>query len=200
MSGFDVYWLVLGSALLLAPFAAWHAYRRTRGRWGHDVETVSHGEGAYRSGTTERRTPIRAPGSVFGAGVGARIWGVLTLLVFAPAGALAACMMIGASEPAGTIGGLVVGALSLSGLGLGFAYFGASRAIEKRNDLDVAHGIERWSFAHHALVVLTFVVAGFAINDEAGVLAIATVLPVCLVGMAITGALRNARHTAAEIV
>lgn len=191
----EAYPVVVSVAVVLAALAALHAHHRSRGRWGWSrVPLGESGEGAYRSAERHADVARRAPGAVLGAGLSARVWAALTVLVFVPAGGLATLLMValGEEHAFSTLFGILVGLLVLSGLGLGVGLVRSAVIIEQRRVDDDVREVVRWSFVHHALVALVFVAEGALLDPQAFALAIVTVVPVCAVGAGVAVALRRA--------
>ncbi len=190
----DAYVWAVVTALCLSVAHGVHGYLRTAGRWGEErVPLGDAGEGAYRSAPRFAVVTPRAPGRVLGAGLLARVWAALTLMVFVPAGGLGVLAFVGLGEETAVSAflGIVLGALVLSGLGLVGALIVTARAIEKREATDV-RGVVRWSLWHHAAVAAVFVIEGLALDPGAALAALAIVVPVCAAGTGVTLALRSA--------
>lgn len=203
MELWDGYLVTVVVVLVLAIAHGLHGHRGTVGKWGAlRFAFGEEGPGAYRSAPRYAVVTPPAPGSVLLAGVVVRVWAALTLLVFVPAGVVGALLFLGLGEHSVVSGLLafVLGALVLSGLGLSFALFAATTAVEQRQEGSDARDVVRWSLVHHALVALVFVVEGIAIDPQAAALALFVVVPVCAVGVGITIALRRAAERAAAVV
>lgn len=198
MEPWDAYLVALVVVVGLAVAHGIRGYLRTRGRWGEvRVPLGEAGDGAYRSAQRFSVVTPRAPGRVLYAGLLARLWAALTLMVFVPAGGMGVLAFVGLGEETvlSTLLGIVLGGLVLSGLGLVGALFLTARAIEKREPTD-ARSVVRWSLVHHALVAAVFLVEGLALDPGAALAALAVVVPVCAVGAGVTLALRSAAERA----
>ena len=154
------------------------------------AETV--GASPYRAGTTQRVHAKGAPWSFrFTAGANA-FWGVLTVMLFAPAG----LFILGAASriPVAVFPILIV---SLSGFGTGVALCVGARRLLRRESLDGVRRIARWSQIHHFSVLLAMALG--SAEMETGVLFLMSVVP-CFMGALLAHALmtsaRNAEMTA----
>jgi hypothetical protein len=176
------------------------AHGESRGRWGEErIGRALVGAGAYRAAPVFETRARHAPSRVLWAGILARVWATLTALVFAPAGGLAAFMFLVTArhQPLATLFMLVSGALAVSGLGLSFALVRAAHEVQHREHAEPFENTLRWSHAHHMLVACFFIAAALAFGEHDAWIAIALVVPPCLVGIGITLLLGNAGRLAA---
>jgi hypothetical protein len=88
--------VVTGVALTIGALVTWMWARGQGWRWGWDSRRSELvGDGLYRSAPFDIRTPRRMPKVCAAASVTSVAWGSLMTFVFAPAGLLAALLMIG---------------------------------------------------------------------------------------------------------
>jgi hypothetical protein len=175
------------------------AHTRSAGRWGEDrVATDEVGAGAYRRALVYASRMRRAPKRVLWGGILTRAWAALTVLGFVPAGAAAVVLFVIVAEhdPLCAVFAVSVGALVISGLGLGLALMRAAHAVEHREEAEFVGRALRWSHGHHLMVAITFVLAAVWLgHDMAGMIVLLS-LPPCLVGSAITFLLGKAARRA----
>ena len=177
--------VVLLLAVMVGVLVAALAGDARLARWGtRRGEVVRAGGSPYREAET---APVLLTGAPRGLRVAAGLnaaWGVVTGLVFGPAGLVLA--WFGARE----LGALSVAVLCVvaSGFGLSIALgVAASRAL-RRQSLDKAKRTATWSLLHHVLVLAVMAMAAVAI-DEWFIFGI-SILP-CLFGIAFAHALRQ---------
>lgn len=189
-------------ALLAGIIATWAAARGNRWRWGRTVETgPSVGEGAYRRAPVRIERPRRMPAVCALASVTAFAWGVLTVGVFVPAGALyfyvAICAIIADHWwfPIGAIGLLVA---VIRGCVVGPRLAGAVRALTVRTSDSAGSvgAVARQSLIHHALVAAAI----YLVSSGAGADPVAYVCAIpCAIGAAQAVLLLGARATLARL-
>ena len=106
-------------------------------------------------------------------------WGIITVLFFAPGGLLAAA--ITSDHSGGMFGAVAIGAVCLSGFGLGVALFIAARRLLAQRKLDRVEGIGVWSMVHHVAVVVAFIIAAMGGRSGDREIWLLPVLP-CIIG------------------
>lgn len=145
-------------------------------RWGsHKGAAVTTGVSPYREAGTRPNVLNGAPGGLrVVAGINT-FWGVVTGLVFAPAGCL---LFYAAEELKLLIAPLLV--VVVSGFCLAFALGFASARVLRRVELDKARRTLNWSMAHH-IGVLLFMALASLVLEHAFLVAIAAVP--CVLGM-----------------
>jgi len=141
------------------------------------------GEGAYRSAETRPMRPRGVPARVRWAAGTSIAWGVVTLLVFAPAGALLVALLAdGGNDAAVLVLPLLL--VVVDGLVLPFGLFAAAGRLLRNSpgSTDGARRIATWSTIHHAAVLL--VMAALGISElEALMLLLMSGVP-CGIGLA----------------
>jgi hypothetical protein len=146
----------------------------------------------YRS-STHRDVQYRGvPKTIWLASITSTIWGIITLAIFFPAGGLLALIMLFSGKAGVALGGLPLFVICFAGLGLGIKLLQQSGRLLRRDGTS-AERLVRWSLAHHASVLLYFVILGFAVEGPGGVAAalIFAGIP-CFVGVLQAAALSNA--------
>ena len=157
--------------------------RRDAQRWGIRRSAHSVSPNPYRGDTVHREEARRAPGSVrLAAGLNAA-WGLLTLMIFAPAGSL----LLFIREP---LFSLALIPLLVSGFILGFALLGVGARLHRR-DAAGALRTARFSLLHHVAVAVFFASFGFLANDRDPSIGFVPAIPAAL-GVAFALALRDA--------
>ena len=168
--------------------------RQPGGRWGEDRITIGAlGAGAYRSSAVHATRARLAPRRVTFAAISTRLWAALTAFAFAPAGVLALLPLMFLTtrhlQQWVLVGGTV--GIVVSGLALSAALARAATKLERRD----TSGLDRtlcWSLAHHTAVALITITANACIARAPMAAVVTTVIPVCLVGAAITALLAYA--------
>lgn len=147
------------------------------GRWGHRKgRAVPVGASPYREGTSAPLVSNAAPhGLRLIAGVNA-FWGVITGLIFVPAGAV---LTFFASHELKLVA-LPLLIVLCSGFGLAFALGTAGARTLRRDRLEDVRTTLTWSIVHHAGVLVVMGLTSLMMN-EVFVVAI-SVVP-CLLGM-----------------
>lgn len=197
-----VYFWGLVSIIVVGLARAVWLHVHPSGRWGEErVATGVVGAGAYRSHVHYESHDRRAPKRVLFATMLGRTWAALTGLVFAPAGLLAALLfgVAGEHAPLGVVFVIAVLALSISGFALSVALVRATGAVARRDTSTPLATTLTWSHLHHGLVVATFFSAAVVFEPHSAGLVAMTVLPTCLVGVAVTLLLASAEQRAAQV-
>lgn len=186
----------VGSAVM----TIWFLPRQHAWRWGTvRGPAVEAGAGPYREGSTEPDLPRGVPGIVrWSAGLGVA-WGVLTLLVFTPAGFL--LLLVFADNHAG-LSALLIPLLLVvlcDAVILGFALVSIAPALLRGGPEGTrsARNVARWSTAHHFAVLTVFVLVPLASRD--GVLLLVLAAVPCLFGLTHAGMLDQAAIACATI-
>ncbi len=171
--------LVIALSVVLASAGGVAVLSRRHGwRWGEvGGPSVRAGAGAYREATVATTLPRRVPRRVqWAAGTGF-IWGVMTFLIFAPAGLLLVFLLSG-ENPLGMLGVLAV---SLSGFALGvmLAKSGGDLLRCRADAHARANRIATWSLVHHVAVFVLMTLLAEGDIERAGAVAIP-----CAIGLA----------------
>lgn len=147
-------WIVaivaLGAAASLlgtARLAARHGWR-----WQTRHTHLASSGGPYRGFVCETLSRRRIPAVVLLASVASPIWGLLILLLFAPAGLLLALMLLGNGGFLGASVALPLVAVCLHGFAVATGLLAAPAALLRRRPLRVASSVA----LHHALVLGVF--------------------------------------------
>lgn len=169
--------LVLVAAITIGVVVAFVHGNSRLGRWGtRRGKPVEVGASPYREG---KSSPVLANGAPTGlrfvAGLNT-FWGVITGLIFVPAGAV--LVLFGA--PQLKIISFPVGFVVLSGLGLAFSLGIASARVLRREQLPQVRKVLTWSMCHHAAVLAVMGLASLMINEA--FLIAASAIP-CVLGM-----------------
>lgn len=169
--------IVVGLGLVAALLVAGIHGDSRSARWGlRRGRAVAVGASPYREGTSAPFVANPAPkGLRVVAGINT-FWGVVTGLVFVPAGAV--LMFFAAHELKLMV--LPLLGILCSGLGLAFALGIASARALRREQLAEARSTLTWSMVHHASVLVVMGLTSLMM-DEIFVLAL-SVVP-CLLGM-----------------
>lgn len=183
-----------------AVLTIWILPRQHAWRWGTvRGAAVEAGAGPYREGSTQPDLPRGVPGIVrWAAGLGVA-WGVLTLLVFMPAGFLLLLVFVeGRIELAGLLIPLLLVVLC-DAFVLGFALVAIGPALLRGGPEGTrsARNVARWSTAHHFAVLTVFVLFPLASRD--GVLLLLLAALPCLMGLTHAGMLDQAAIACASI-
>lgn len=170
-------------------------YGRARhGRWGvRPGPGVSTGDAPYRDVRVRDDIPSGAPSVLRTAAALNGAWGMLTLLVFAPAGALF-MMVLSNTMPLSMLLFLVV---SIDGFILPFVLFAAGRRLLQREDLDKAQRAVKWSIVHHAAVFAAAVVTALLMEGRGVALVVPTGIA-CAIGVGLARLLDHALRVARE--
>lgn len=182
---------ILGSGLTVSVLSRHHGWR-----WGSvRGSPVSAGDGPYRGGQTTPTHLRGVPAVVrWAAGTGVA-WGILTLLVFMPAGFLLLLVIGDATDTHGAWAAFAATMLLLvacDALILGFALLAIAPALVRGGEEGVrsARGVARWSTLHHLVVLLTFFTFAL-VNGNGFVLLVMSLVP-CLLGLSQAGLLDRA--------
>ncbi len=188
----EVYLVILGGAVALAlvgivVLGASNAWRF--GRVFGPTTQIGRG-GPYRQREQRSVEGRGVPKTVWLASVSASLWGVITLFIFVPAGALLATALFAGSEYTGlprdawaAAGTLTLVVMCISGLLLAVALFIYAARLMKRDASHVAD-VVKWSVAHHASVFVYFLILGAVVGQREGlVYAFLGVVVPCLAGL-----------------
>ena len=187
----ETYGVILGGAVAMALVAivalgASNAWRF--GRVFGPTTRIGNG-GPYRE-REERSVEGRGvPKTVWLAAVSAGLWGVVTLLVFVPAGALLALAIFFGGEYTGHPfdAWAVAGSLTLAGMCISALLLAVVLCIYAarlmRRDASHVTEVVMWSIAHHLAVFVYFLIFGAMVGQWEGVFiaCVAAVGP-CLAG------------------
>lgn len=195
-------WLVVLSVALVAglSFVGVQAFRGWRG-WGVvQKEGPTIGDGAYRAGSTTLERLRGAPPLVVAGAVAATLWGLVTLVVFVPAGALLTAVTLDGAGPGGWVA-VIAAVATLSGVVLGLALPRAASRLLRRKDRSIedATWASRFSAIHHVMIWIGFTLAGFLLDDGGGYWAILLAIP-CGLGLGASALLRAGRDQARTII
>ncbi len=189
-----MWWLILSGAVALVVGIAvpLDLGRRNGGRWGIRRKARAVDPSPYRGATVHEESERGAPLLIrFAAGANVA-WGLLTMLVFAPAGCL---LLILASEA--PIFAILLPPLLLSGFLLAFRLMGAAGALlEKRTE-----GIGRvvvWSVIHHLAVAVFFAVGALVMIHRSPLVGLIPSVPAAI-GLVLALLLRVAARRAAVV-
>jgi hypothetical protein len=172
-------WIVMLSAMGLgtAALATAMLARRHAWRWGEVIDRrVEVGNGPFRTSVHETHRPRGIPGSVSLASVTSIVWGLLTGLVFAPAG-LVLCAVADTS-PIGVMGVLVV---SVHGFVMAVRLCAVSGPLMQKEP-DTAISVARASVVHHIGVIAAFAILSFTGRSLEPGLFLLAAIP-CLLGL-----------------
>lgn len=191
----DWFFTLLGIAIAVLVACLWLA--RVPGRWGRrrSSRTVEAGTGPYRAQQIADEEPSPVPGSVGVTASASVVWGLLTLLIFAPAGALLLIMFADANEPAVALAAVALLGIELSGFALGATLIVVGFRLMRRSEgvAELAHVVTRWSRVHHAMVAVFFTLVALVTGEAAAVLlALPFVWLPCGIGFWVSSGLQSA--------
>ncbi len=164
---------------------AWLGGRASGTRWGIRLgDPTPAGEGAYRRGTTRDHLPRPAPFVVRAAAGLAVTWGVLTLVMFVPAGGLFTTLLLEEGHTQRTLAGVAVALVVLDGLVLGPALLLLARALLRPSlaSARFARTIAIYSSVHHVAVFVACCCADVALEKSLGGLVLFAAIP-CSLGL-----------------
>lgn len=146
-------WIVAVIALgaTAGLLATAHLAARHRWRWSAYRRAASP-EGPYRGFVAETPEPRRIPSVVLFASVVSPIWGLLILLVFAPAGLLLALILLGDHGILGASVALPLIGVCLHGFAVATGLLAAPATLLRRHRARVAGSVA----LHHALLLVVF--------------------------------------------
>jgi hypothetical protein len=185
-------WLFLSGtiALIAAVAVPLDLGRRDGRRWGIRRKPREVDPSPYRGATVHEESERGAPFFVrfaAGANVG---WGLLTMLVFAPAGCL--LLLLAGEAP---VLALLLPPIILSGFLLSFRLMGAAGAVLQNR----TEGIDRvavWSVVHHGVVALFFAIGTpFLMRHAPSVMGLLPAIPAAI-GLSLALMLRAAARRA----
>jgi hypothetical protein len=189
-------------ALVIGIVVTWRWASGEGWRWGWRVgRRVEVGEGAYRSAPVDVREPRRLPLVCSVAAATSVAWGLLTLLIFAPAGLIMFAVQIGlihahwpSLAPLGAIGLLIA---SCHAFWFGGRLIGLVGPLVVRTEcsatrVDTMRLVSTW---HHALVTASFVV----LSADAGMKPLLVSMIPCAIGFAHVFLLARARAALARL-
>lgn len=195
-------WLVGLTALFGSVVGVALMSARYRDRWGaRPGPVVRAGDSPYRVAETRPEVPRGVPATArLAAGTGIA-WGVITLLIFTPAGFL--LMAVSGDVLASPIGGGLAAVLllvvSCDAVALGFALVGVAPGVLRagHEDRRAVRSVSVWSVVHHLLVLGTFGTLVLVEPDLVFLLVMA-LLP-CLLGMGQAVLMRRASELEAPV-
>lgn len=191
---FGFYLAVLGAVLLLALVSAVVHGVHNGWRFGRTFGPARIVDDAapYRSSTHRDVRYRGVPKTIWLASITSTIWGLITIAIFSPWGGLLALIMLFSGEAGVAVGSLPLIIICCAGLVLGIKLLQQAGRLLRREGKGVER-LVRWSLAHHAAVLLYFVILGFAAEGPGGVAAalIFAGIP-CFVGVLQAMALSNA--------
>lgn len=168
--------LILG-AVGFAGLATALMARRHAWRWSSvPAAAVVVGHGPFRDAQLSKLRPGSVPTSAKLGSVTSILWGLMTALVFAPAG-LVFCAI---GWDVSVVGTVFVLAVSLHGFALAARLFAGARSLVRGEGTKVA-SLARASAVHHLAVIASFAVVALAGGD--GYLWALAAIP-CAVGLA----------------
>lgn len=157
-----MWWLIISGAVaaIAAVAVPLDLGRRNGKRWGIRREGREVAPSPYRGATVHEESERGAPFLVrFAAGANVA-WGLLTMLIFAPAGCL--LLLMAGEAP---IFAVLLPPLLLSGFLLSFRLMGAAGAV-LQNQTEEIGKVVRWSVLHHLAVALFFGISGVLLLDH----------------------------------
>lgn len=151
-----MWWLTLTGvvAIVSAVVVPLDLGRRDRSRWGIRREGHLVDPGPYRGGLVHQESERGAPLLVRFAAGASIAWGLITMLIFAPAG----CLLLLLVDEMPVLALLMV-PLVLSGFVLSFRLLGVAGELLK-NEGSGVDGTAAWSAIHHVMVALVFALGG----------------------------------------
>lgn len=186
-----MWWLIasVGIAAVSAVAVPLDLGRRNGRRWGIRRRARVVDPNPYRGALVHEETERGAP-SIVRVAAGANVaWGVLTLLVFAPAGCL--LFLLAGEAPLFVV---LLAPIVLSGFLLAFRLMGASSAL-LQNETDRLDTVVTWSIVHHLAVSVFFGLSGLVALRGEGWLGLLPSIPAGI-GVALACLLDRARQRA----
>lgn len=183
-----MWWLILSglAAVGAAVAVPLELRRRDARRWGLRREPHEVEPSPYRDATVHEEVEQRAPALVRFAASANAAWGMLTLLIFVPAGCL--LLLFSTEEP---LTAVALPPVLLSGFLLAFRLMGIAGAL-LTDDRPKLRSTVRWSVLHHLGVATGFAAAGFLfLSDREPLVGFLPAIPAS-VGLALALLLRAA--------
>ncbi len=186
-----VYFVVLALGCLVVgvgvPLAVGRASEQ---RWGQrKLPPVDVGQAPYRDRPVQDERANGAPWSIRATAVCTGIWGILTMLAFAPAGLV--FVALGFQE--NVLATPLVLLVSLHGFFLAARLIAAGRRLLAREDLAKVASLPKHALLHHLAVVVSFVLSGMWMGTWE--LALLPMVP-CILGAALSPAISSSLRKA----
>lgn len=173
-----MWWLIISGTLAAVAAVAvpLDLGRRNGRRWGIRRRARTVAPSPYRGATVHEESERGAPPLVrFAAGANVA-WGLLTMLVFAPAGCL--LLLMAGEAP---VLALLLPPILLSGFLLSFRLMGAAAAVLQNRTEDI-RAVVIWSALHHLSVALFFAILGVLLLDHAPLAGLIPSIPAAIGG------------------
>lgn len=188
--------LVLGLVILIGSFAlAYGLSDRHAWRWGTSEAKVVAPAGGYRDAALTQEVARPVPPLIPLVASTGFVWAAITLLVFAPAGALFTMMLEG--HRLACVCFLTV-TVSGFGLGIGLIVAGLDLVRCRERAPSTARSVGTWSLVHHAAVLVATCVTAAAEGGDSAALILVAAVPCALGALHAFGLLRAAQLPAPE--